>query len=177
MLFKSENPCIRIGKMQDSEKIVTLLNSAYRGESSKKGWTTEAGLIEGDQRTDSANLHAVMQQEGSIFLVYINSDNSLLGCVNLQQQGERIYLGMFSVQPELQGGGIDKQLLKAAEEYALAVGCTTIFMSVISVRSELIAWYKRHGYIDTGERKPFEEDLVTGHHLQPLEFSILEKKL
>ena len=84
---------------------------------------------------------------------------------------------MFSVSPQLQGGGIGKQLLQAAEEFALDVNFTAIYMSVISVRTELINWYKRHGYVETGERKPFVEDGLTGKHLQPLEFMTLEKTL
>jgi len=84
---------------------------------------------------------------------------------------------MFSVNPELQGGGIGKKLLHAAEEYASHVGCSIIYMTVITAREELINWYMRHGYVDTGERKPFEEDGVTGKHLQQLEFMVLEKRL
>ena len=83
---------------------------------------------------------------------------------------------MFSVSPQLQGAGIGKQLLKAAEEYAAHLNIPAIFMQVISQRNELIGWYKRHGYQETGERIPFEEDGLTGNHLQPLEFMVLEKK-
>jgi ribosomal protein S18 acetylase RimI-like enzyme len=82
---------------------------------------------------------------------------------------------MLSVSPKLQGGGIGKQLLKAAEETALQFNCRAVYMTVISVRSELIDWYKRRGYRDTGERKPFIEDSLTGKHLQPLEFMVMEK--
>ena len=84
---------------------------------------------------------------------------------------------MFYVSPHLQGSGIGKQLLKAAEEYAKRLRCTTIYMSVISVRTELINWYKLHGYYYTGERKVFEEDGIHDKHLQPLQFIIMEKKI
>ncbi len=100
-----------------------------------------------------------------------------MGCVNLQQHGEKLYLGMFSVSPHLQGGGIGKQLLQAAEAYAKSVHCTAIYMAVISVRTELIQWYQRHGYKDTGERKCFKEDDLTGTHLQPLAFMTMEKRM
>jgi ribosomal protein S18 acetylase RimI-like enzyme len=82
---------------------------------------------------------------------------------------------MLSVSPKLQGGGIGKQLLKAADEYARQLNCNLIYMTVISVRAELIEWYKRHGYRDTGERVPFKEDNLTGKHRQPLEFMVMEK--
>ncbi len=82
---------------------------------------------------------------------------------------------MFSVSPQKQGAGIGKKILLVSEEYAKYLSCTIIYMSVISLRIELINWYKRYGYKDTGERKPFVEDSLTGKHLQPLEFMIMEK--
>ena len=84
---------------------------------------------------------------------------------------------MFSVSPKSQRFGIGKQLLKAAEEYARHLQCRVIYMTVIIAREELINWYKRYGYKDTGERKPFAEDGLTGKHLQPLEFMVLEKEI
>ena len=99
------------------------------------------------------------------------------GCVNLQQHGNKMYLGMLSVSPFKQGAGIGKHLLKAAEEYASSLNCTSIYMTVISMRTELIDWYKRHGYTDTGERQKFIENAVSGKHLQPLEFAVMEKFL
>ena len=161
----------------DAKQLVLLLNSAYRGESSKQGWTTEADLIDGERRTDEATVIDVMNQSGSVILKYTNDAGEIIGTVNLQQHGNRLYLGMFSVSPHLQGAGIGKQLLKAAEVHAKVVNCSSIYMSVISVRFELIDWYKRHGYVDTGERKPFAEDDLTVRHLQKLEFVILEKNI
>jgi len=171
------DPHIQFAGTTDIPAIMELLNSAYRGESSRKGWTTEADLIAGNVRTDEQNLSDVMAIPGSIFLKYVSAEGLIQGCVNLQVQNERVYLGMFSVNPALQGAGIGKILLRSAEEFALSRGCTRIYMSVISVRAELIAWYQRHGYADTGERKAFKEDGLTGKHLQELEFMILEKPL
>jgi len=171
------DPAVSVATRDDIPAIRDLLNSAYRGEGSKQGWTTEAHLIEGEVRTDDHTLQEVMQRPGSVLLKYTNDDGQLIGCVNLQQHGAKIYLGMFSVSPLLQGGGIGKKLLKASEEYALQVNCSAIYMRVVSVRTELIDWYKRHGYVDTGERDPFEEDGSSGKHLQKLEFMIMEKTL
>ncbi|MGB3007170.1 MAG: GNAT family N-acetyltransferase [Chitinophagaceae bacterium] len=175
-MIQFSNSNIEIADEADIMSIVKLLNSAYRGERSKKGWTTEAHIIAGDRRTDAADLKQLMQQPGSVFLKY-TSESEITGCVNLQYHNRKIYLGMLSVSPNLQGGGLGKQLLSAAEEYTRYVECYIIYMSVISVRSELIDWYKRHGYLETGERKPFIEDELTGKHLQPLEFIILQKEL
>ncbi len=168
---------IAIATTEDIPQIVQLLNNAYRGESSKKGWTTEADLIAGERRTDIATVKEVMNQPGSIILKYTNEEGEIIGTVNLQQHERGLYLGMFAVSPVLQGGGIGKQLLKAADDYAKEVSVATIYMSVVSVRKELIDWYKRHGYAETGERKPFVEDEITGKHLQKLEFITLEKNI
>ncbi len=168
---------ITIASAADIAALKDLLNSAYRGEVSKQGWTTEANIIAGNVRADENLLQQVMLQQGSVILKYTDDEQKIIACVNLQQHGNKIYLGMFSVSPQLQGGGIGKKLLLAAEEYAKHLQCRAIYMSVITVRSELINWYKRHGYTDTGERKPFEEDNVTGKHLQPLQFMTLEKEI
>lgn len=176
-MFTFLNPHIAIATTTDIADITALLNSAYRGESSKKGWTSEAHLIAGEVRTDERNLKIVMQQPDSVIVKFTNEQQEITGCVNLQQHDKQIYLGMFSVAPKSQGFGIGKQLLKAAEEYALYLHCTSIYMMVISAREELIDWYQRHGYEDSGERKPFNEDGLTGKHLQPLEFMVLEKKM
>jgi ribosomal protein S18 acetylase RimI-like enzyme len=175
-MFYFSNSEIVFATLADIGAINDLLNHAYRGEASKKGWTTEADLIAGDTRSDLAMVEEVMRQPGSVFLIFKDGQQNITGCVNLQQHHDKIYLGMFSVLPALQGGGIGKSLLQAAEEYALHVSCHIIYMSVISVRTELINWYKRHGYVDTGIRKPFVEDDITGKHLRPLEFMILEKQ-
>ena len=176
-MYKFSNHQIALATIADIVAIKNLLNNAYRGEASKKGWTTEAHLIAGNVRTDENNVLEVMQLQGSIFLKYIDDDGIITGCVNLQKHQYKIYLGMFGVLPNMQNAGIGKSLLKAAEEYAKQLHCTCIYMSVISERTELINWYQKHGYMDTNERKPFVEDGLTGKHLQPLEFMVLEKNL
>jgi ribosomal protein S18 acetylase RimI-like enzyme len=174
--FKTD-PHIAMAGLEHIPALKALLNSAYRGESSKKGWTTEAHLIAGEVRTDEHDLLKIFKQKASVFLLYIDAQQQLVGCVNLQQHGNKIYLGMLSVSPLLQGFGIGKVLLQAAEDYAAYKKCNAIYMTVVSVRTELIDWYIRHGYRDTGEKKPFPEDGLTGKHLQELVFSVLEKEL
>lgn len=166
---------IRIATLDDVAVLSQLLNSAYRGESSTKGWTTEAHLIAGDTRANESMLTEILLMPGSLMLAIENESGEIIGCVNLQHHGERLYLGMLSVSPGLQGQGTGKKLLKAADEYAKFQGMKSIYMTVISLRTELIDWYKRHGYVDTGERKPFPEDNLTGRHMRELEFMVLEK--
>jgi ribosomal protein S18 acetylase RimI-like enzyme len=176
-MFQFSNKYIFKASINDLLVIEALLNVAYRGPQSTKGWTTEAHLIAGSIRTNEADMLQTFNKLNSVFLVYRNEQNTIEGCVNLQLIEGKLYLGMFAVNPLLQGGGIGRQLLNAAEEYAHHIGVTCIYMSVISVRTELIDWYKRNGYIENGHIVPFEENDHSGKHLQPLFFLYLEKKL
>jgi len=161
---------------EDAPALDTLVNSAYRGESSRQGWTTEADLLDGT-RTDAAAITELIQTPGTIVLKYMEGQE-ILGCVELRMLYGKLYLGMLTVRPHLQGKGIGKKLLNAAEEEARKQMCTSIFMTVISVRQELIDWYVRHGYQSTGERKPFAfNDPRFGKPKMKLEFIVLEKKL
>jgi len=101
----------------------------------------------------------------------------LEGCVFLHKKDNRSYLGMFSVSPSAQGKGIGKKLLAAADNYAREQNCTSIYMTVITVREELIAWYERNGYQKTGRVLPFPVDERSGIPTQPLEMLVLEKHL
>ena len=153
-----------------------LVNSAYRGETSKKGWTTEADLLDG-LRTDEQSLTNLIEHPGSIILKAVDKEDRLVGCVYLQQQQHQLYLGMLTVSPDIQAKGIGKQLLLAAEAYAKEKNCDTVMMTVIDIRHELIDWYKRQGYESTGETKPFPSDPAFGIPKQPLQFMVLQKKL
>lgn len=160
----------------DAPQLVQLVNSAYRGESSKKGWTTEADLL-GGIRIDEPSMTDLIKRPEAILLKCTNEKNDILGCVYLQHQQDEMYLGMLTVSPQKQASGIGKQLLEASEKYALQQGCTAVTMTVISVRRELIAWYERRGFYLTGERQPFPNDPKFGIPKQPLEFVVMKKKL
>jgi N-acetylglutamate synthase-like GNAT family acetyltransferase len=171
------NPNILLATIQDAKKLENLLNTAYRGETAKLGWTHEADLIAGNVRVNEAMIIESINTNNAVFLKYVNAKAEIIGCVNLKQNEKKLYLGMFAVHPTQQASGIGKQLLFAAEEYASHIGINTIYMTVISKRIELINWYKTKGYKETGERQQFVEDAVTGAHLQQLEFIVLEKVL
>jgi GNAT superfamily N-acetyltransferase len=161
----------------DIPHLVKLLDSAYRGETSKKGWTTEADLLKGEKRTDETAVNKLMQTSGAVFLKYTDEANEILGCVFLHKIVTRLYLGMLSVSPLIQAKGIGKELMVAAEKYAREQHCSSIFMKVISVRRELVEWYERRGYFKTGQTEPFPTDERFGIQTQPLEFQIMEKNL
>ncbi len=161
----------------DVPALVSLINSAYRGEASKKGWTTEADLLAGELRTDIPTLTEILHQPSSAILKYCKDDGSIAGSVYLDKQERGLYLGMLTVDPQQQAGGIGKQLMKAAEDFAREHHCSNIFMNVISVRLELIAWYEKLGYRKTGEVKPFPDDNKFGVPVVPLEFHIMQKEI
>lgn len=160
----------------DISALEALINSAYRGDSSKKGWTTEADLL-GGIRIDADGLKEIIEKENATLLKY-EEDGELKACVLLENQGEKLYLGMLTVSPTLQGGGIGRKLLEAADEHARNLGLKKVTMTVISVRKELIEWYERRGYKKTGETKPFPmDDPKFGLPKQFLEFIVMEKEV
>ncbi len=161
----------------DLTQLVALINSAYRGEASKSGWTTEAELLLGELRTDIATLSTAMDKKEAVILKHTSEKGEITGCVYLHKQERGLYLGMLSVSPLLQGAGIGKKLMAAAEQFGKEKNCSSIFMNVLTPRHELIAWYERHGYRQTSERIPFPADKRFGIPTQPLEFMIMIKDL
>jgi len=153
-----------------------LVNDAYRGDSSRKGWTTEADLLDGT-RTDENALRDFFLKSDSTILKYLDGEK-IIGCVRLVKHGNQLYLGMFAVDPTIQNKGIGKKILVAAEEEARKQNCQSIDMTVISVRTELIDWYKRNGYVEVGEKKPMVFDNPSGGiPKKDLYFITLEKFL
>jgi ribosomal protein S18 acetylase RimI-like enzyme len=162
--------------VEDVSALNQLINSAYRGESSKKGWTTEANLLEGS-RTTEKELIEIIQGKKNTILKY-TENNQIIGCVLLIEKENQLYLGMLTVSPELQNSGIGKKLLQQAEIHASERELSKIGMTVISVREELISWYKRHGYKDTGAREPFPlSEIFSQSANDPLQFMVLEKRI
>jgi ribosomal protein S18 acetylase RimI-like enzyme len=138
----------------DGAAIVALIESAYRGETSRAGWTTEADLL-GGQRTDAEEIAELIRDPSSRVLLATQGDD-ILGCVLLRQEPAGAYLGMLAVRPGLQAKGMGKQILAEAEARARReFGSQHARMTVIEQRKELIAWYERRGYADTGRREPF----------------------
>lgn len=140
----------------DVGPVVDLVESAYRGDESTAGWTTEADLLDG-QRTDVEAIEAVVAAPQAHLIVATDDSGALVGCCVIERRdGGRAYFGTFAVRPGLQGGGIGKQLLVEAERTARDDwSCETVEMTVIGQRDDLIAWYVRRGYLPTGEMRPF----------------------
>lgn len=162
----------------DVPAIVALVESAYRGDASRAGWTTEADLLDG-QRVDAMGVAEIIAKADSRILLGV-SGARLRVCCHIEKQDEACYFGMFSVQPKRQGAGIGKRMLAEAERIARDEWkCKKMEMTVISVRNELIAWYERCGYRRTGKFKPFPygDERFGIPKRDDLRFEILEKPL
>lgn len=145
----------RLAGSRDVGAIVCLVDSAYRGDASRAGWTTEADLLDG-QRTDAEAVSAVVDAGDSAMLV-AEADGRLAGCCQLERRpGGQVYFGMFAVRPGWQGRGLGQEILAEAERLAREEwGAVTMIMTVLVQRMDLIAWYQRRGYRLTGRSRPF----------------------
>jgi ribosomal protein S18 acetylase RimI-like enzyme len=162
----------------DIPALVDLVNSAYRGDSGRQGWTTESDLLSG-QRTDVAVMAGTLAIPDTTVLL-VERDGLLVACCELERNGDQAYFGMFAVRPSLQRAGLGKRVLCEAERTAAEQwGCRQMRMKVIPHRSELISWYERRGYHRTGETSPFPYgDERFGIPTRPdLEFEMLFKTL
>jgi len=148
----------RRATLTDAEGLNQLVNSAYRGDSSRKGWTTEADLLDG-QRTDVNFLREIIDHPETVILI-AEKEGEMVGSVQLEKKaGAHCYFGMFTVRPDLQGSGLGKIFMTEAEEWARKNWNSKYMeMTVITLRKELIAFYERRGYQFTGEIRPFHVD-------------------
>ena len=165
----------------DVDAIVALAQSAYRGEASRTGWTTEADFLDG-QRVDADGVAAMLDHGQCILLAHADTDTdaALVGCCHVAHDGDSCWFGLFAVPPERQGQGIGDALLARAEHEAVrAFAATGMRMKVIWLRDSLISWYERRGYALTAERAPFPYgDSRFGVPLRgDLHFVVLDKVL
>ena len=164
--------------MDDVERIVDLIESAYRGDRSRIGWTTEADLLDG-QRTDRAEIRKILANPRAR-LILCQAGQDLLGCILVRDDEDSAYVGMLAVNPRLQQRGIGRRLLAEAERVAKTqFGARMARMTVIVQRQDLIQWYVRRGYAVTNRREPFPYGNPRfGLPRRPdLEFVVLERSL
>ena len=166
----------KIAKENDCAQIAVLVNSAYRGESSRQGWTTEADLL-GGQRTDPDAILEIFRTPDNIFLLCF-LDDVLIGSVHLRRERRNCYLGMFVIKPESQAQGSGKAFLLHAEIFAREEWqCETMTMTVIALRTELIQWYERRGYVNTGKWAdfPYGDERFGIPYRDDLQLCVLQK--
>lgn len=165
----------RFAGRTDAPAIAALIEEGYRGEESRRGWTSEAHLIEGN-RTSVAEIEALIVTPDARFIMAFDND-ALIGCALIKNEAGEGYFGMFAVKPALQGGGRGKQILAHAEQQIRDLWhCPRIAMTVISIREDLVAYYERRGYTRTGT-KPFPFDREPGAKRKDFHFVVLTKQL
>jgi len=176
-VIESPRLVFRTAEPADAADIVTLVNSAYRGESSRAGWTTEADLLDG-QRTDLDEISDILADPDSAIML-CHAGNELVSSAHLQKHDGKAYFGMFAVKPEIQNTGIGKRFMNAAEAFVQSAWqCRSMVMTVITLRQSLIAFYERRGYRRTGQLKPFPNLEKFGiPKVDGLQLEVLEKAL
>ncbi|MEJ6595689.1 GNAT family N-acetyltransferase [Parasphingorhabdus sp.] len=164
---------------KDVDALHALIESAYRGESAKRGWTHEADLL-GGQRTDAKALREIIAADRQVILL-TRGGKGIAGCVQLSYVKDGVaYLGLLTVDPALQAAGLGKELLMQSEQFVRENWqSAAIEMTVIRQRTDLIAYYERRGYFRTGENRPFpHNDPRFGlPKSAELEFAVLRKKI
>lgn len=151
----SGNLSFRRAATADTGAIVALVNSAYRGDSSRAGWTTEADLL-GGQRTDAEEITRLIAMDAALILLCLRGDE-IIGSLHLEKlDAATAYIGMLVIKPVLQGRGLGSRFMAEAEQIARTEwGAARMRMQAITLRRELIAYYQRRGYRRTGEFQPF----------------------
>lgn len=159
MVAMSSTPLpVRPATVDDAEAVAALVHAAYRSEESRRGWTTEADLVAG-QRADAGMIRHLVERADDEVLVAVGDDGLPYACCHLQRRDGTAYLGMFAVRPRRQGGGVGRGMLAAAERWARdRWGSTTLEITVLNHRPELLAWYERCGFARTGEEHAFPSD-------------------
>ncbi|OAA44151.1 Acyl-CoA N-acyltransferase [Metarhizium rileyi] len=164
----------------DARDVQALVKSAYRGKSSREGWTTEADLV-ADDRIDEAGVLEKINNKTGLILVAHDDHGALAGCCEIEGKAGGVgYFGLFAVDPTRQAGGFGRRILAEAEAVARdRLGVRLMEMLVIWTRKELIDWYIRRGYTKTDQKRPFPyAHLVNGKALRDdLYFVVLEKQL
>lgn len=142
------DPCrIRFATAADCPRLIELINSAFSIET----------FLEGT-RTNDERLAATMHK-GEI-LIAEDTSGRILACVSIEVletegQGRRGYLGQLAVDPPLQGKGLGRLMVEAAEDRLRAAGCEAVDITVLSMRPELLPLYRSFGYTETGVVEDF----------------------
>ena len=148
-------------ELSDAQAIAALINSAYRGETSRAGWTTEADILDG-VRTTTQEIASLIKREDAFILVGVLRDQivATICCERQDAYGRNIaHLGMIAVKPTLQNKGYGTTMIQAAEAMTAREWRVVGFhMAVITLREELIAFYERLGFARSGEFKNFPEN-------------------
>jgi len=139
---------LRLAHATDAERLVKVINAAFR--------QAESYIIDRD-RVDLELVQSLLEK--GEFLVAENED-ALVGSVYWERRGDRAYLGLLSVAPERQNGGVGSTLVREAEQRSARAGCRFMDLRIINLRRENHAFYTRRGYVETST-EPFPAHFET----------------
>ena len=165
-----------IAGLPDIPRLAALIEKAYRGPESAKGWTTESKFLTGP-RSSPEEIGDLIGDPNSRFVMALKGD-VLVACALLKKESEGAYFGMFAIDPAHQGGGLGKAMMAQCEDMARHLwAAKSLRLAVISLRAELIGWYERRGFARTGAREPFPFDTATGALRTDFDLVVLSKPL
>lgn len=168
----------RLATPGDAEMLVSLIRSAYRGEASRAGWTSEAEWVEGD-RIDAEQVREIIEGDHSSMLI-IADGGETVGCCQIADLGHgTAYLGTFAVKPGVQGRGFGRKLIDHAQrQIAERFAASQLEIVVLVQQQKLIDWYRRLGFVPTGASRAFQADARFARPLRDdLYFVVLAKEL
>jgi ribosomal protein S18 acetylase RimI-like enzyme len=168
---------ITIATINDVPELNTLVNKAYRGEESQKGWTTEAGIVDGTRSDEKMLIDHINTKNGVIYKYVDDLTDEITAAVYYEVKESKLYFGMLSVSPQAQGKGIGKSLLDHAVAYGQQHHCKLLTGTIIETRSELKDWYFRYGFRTNGNKLPFPDDPRCGIPKVPVELLEIEKDI
>lgn len=152
----SKEITIRNAALDDAEKIVKLVNLAYRGEAAKEGWTTEADILDGERINVQEVRDLISAEHSEIILAMDSESQELLGCVHVKQEGQdTLYFGLLAVNPKLQARGVGKILLDQVSAKAQQKNLKKVRLTIINLRTDFFSYYERKGFKFTGKEEVF----------------------
>ena len=152
---------IRVATSADAAQITTVINAAFR---------IAEGFFMSSSRITVAEVEESIAK-GAFLLA--EDGKKLLGCVYVEMRGTRSYLGLLSVDPDCQQGGVGSLLMREAEQYCRERGSRFMDILIVHLREDLPPYYKKRGYIENGTSE-FPADAKT---LVPVHFINMSKPL
>ncbi|KAJ5542599.1 hypothetical protein N7535_005021 [Penicillium sp. DV-2018c] len=143
----------------DASQLQQLIECAFRAVDSREGWTDDLGLSS-SFRIDLQEVLAMINKPDIVMLMATNDEKKLVGSIGTaKRDANHARLFMLAVDPSQQHSGIGRQVLAYAEDYCRQTwGVSTLCLNALSNRLQLITWYSRHGYEETGETSPFPRE-------------------
>jgi GNAT superfamily N-acetyltransferase len=84
---------------------------------------------------------------GEVWVAVLDED--IVGLLVLAGRPDHVLLENVAVIPSAQGSGVGARLLAVAEAHAASLGLTEVRLYTNAAMTENLAYYPRHGYVET----------------------------